>query len=81
MMPPHLAYPPTLNALMAQRAGEAAAAHIPTSMPTPAANESVSASMAYLQGYATACSAMVGGGGGPAAAAAPPLQEQYRLYM
>ena len=72
MMPPHLAHPPTLNALMAQRAGEAAAAHIPPSMPTPAANESVSASMAYLQGYAAAYNAMMGGGGGPNAA---PLQQ------
>ena len=71
MMPPHLAHPPTLNALMAQRAGEAAAAHIPPSMPTPAANESVSASMSYLQGYAAACSAMMGGGGPNAA----PLQQ------
>ena len=76
MMPPHLAHPPTLNALMAQRAGEAAAAHIPPSMPTPAANESVPTSMAYLQGYAAACNAMMGGGGGPAAAATPPLQQQ-----
>ena len=75
MMPPHLAHPPTLNALMAQRAGEAAAAHIPPSMPAPAANESVSASMSYLQGYAAACSTMMGGGGGPAAAAASPLQQ------
>ena len=77
MMPqPHLAHSPTLNALMAQRAGEAAAAHIPPSMSTPAANESVPTSMAYLQGYAAACNAMMGGGGGPAAAATPPLQQQ-----
>ena len=75
MMPPHLAHPPTLNALMAQRAGEAAAAHIPPSLPAPAANESVSASMAYLKGYAAACSAMMGGGGGPNVAAATPMQQ------
>ena len=73
MMPPHLAHPPTLNALMAQRAGEAAAAHISPSMPAPAANESVLASMAYLKGYAAACSAMMGGGGaGPNAAPMQP---------
>ena len=76
MMPPHLAHPPTLNALMAQRAGEAAAAHIPPSMPTPAVNESVSGSMAYLQGYAAACNAMLSGDVPNAAAAAPPLQQQ-----
>ena len=69
MMPqPHLAHPPTLNALMAQRAGETAAAHIPPSMPTSAANESVSASMAYLQGYAAACNDI----SGPAAAPMQP---------
>ena len=62
MMPPHLAHPPTLNALMAQRAGEAAAAHIFPSMPAPAANESVAASMAYLQGYAAACTTTMGDG-------------------
>jgi len=74
MMPPHLAHPPTLNALMAQRAGEAMAANIPLSMPPLAANESVSASMAYLQGYAAACNAMMGGGGGPGPAVAPMQQ-------
>ena len=56
---PHMAHPPTLNAMMAQRAGEAAAVHMPPSMPAQAVDERVSATMAYLQGYAAACSAMV----------------------
>jgi len=58
-MPPHMAHPSTLNAMMAKRAGEAAAAHMSPSMPVQAMNESVSASMAYLQGYAAACNAML----------------------
>ena len=56
---PHMAHPPTLNALMAQRAGEAAAVHMPPSLPAQAVDDRISASMAYLQGYAAACSAMI----------------------
>ena len=58
-LPPHLAHPPTLHVLMAQRAGEAAAVHLPSGLPPQAVEERIATSMAYMQGYAAACSAMV----------------------
>lgn len=74
---PHMAHPPTLNALMAQRAGEAAAVHMPPSLPAQAVDDRISASMAYLQGYAAACSAMIDRQVAvPAAAAAHPTPAQ-----